>query len=472
MKKSKAFYSLYVGIDISKGKADAAILQVFPDRSRKDRLLRKKVRIDFSRSSVDEFHQTVLKYADEQCSRIIYAMEDTGIYYRGFYTYLTSLLFKKESVLVLKPSYVSHWCKLHERSKSDPLDAQSITHIIAYERDFKTVNPSFSHEKREYSSLRTETRRYQQIRKMDSQESVRLISLADVHCPELAKVFGTGMTFLKVLSVFPSTYDIIRADKQELLALIQTSSKNHFGQNKLDELLALCEDSLSQQEPAEADRRAIRSLVSHILSLREELSSIRKDLKELCEKIPGYRQLISMPGFGLITASIVLAEIIDISRFKSADALIAYAGTDPVNRRSGSSVHSEGRISRNGSRYLRHAIVMAAEFARRHNPVLAELFNRLKAGQKKRHFLALIAVANKLLRYVYSVLKSNEDFVINFKDLLKLKEETRLTFFQNITTKIPDHSLRSVYRYEDESGEIHPFVYTARYSSQAAMESF
>lgn len=472
MKKSKAFYSLYVGIDISKGKADGAILQVFPDRSREDKMLRKKVRIDFSRSSVDEFHQTVLKYADEQCSAVIYAMEDTGIYYRGFYSYLTSLLQKKESVLVLKPSYVSHWCELHERSKSDPLDAQSIAQIIAYERDFKTVNPSFSHEKREYSSLRTETRRYQQIRKMDSQESVRLISLADVHCPELAKVFGTGMTFLKVLSVFPSTYDIIRADKQELLALIQTSSKNRFGQNKLDELLALCEDSLSQQEPAESDRRAIRSLVSHVLSLREELSSIRRNLKELCEKIPGYRQLISMPGFGLITASIVLAEIMDISRFKSADALIAYAGTDPVNRHSGSSVHSEGRISRKGSRYLRHAIVMAAEFARRHNPVLAELFSRLKAGQKKRHYLALIAVANKLLRYVYSVLKSNKDFVINFKDLLKLKEETRLTFFQNITTKIPDHNLRSVYRYEDESGEIHPFVYTARYFSQAAMESF
>ncbi len=154
MKKSKAFYSLYVGIDISKGKADGAILQVFPDRSRKDKMLRKKVRIDFSRSSVDkgkadgailqvfpdrsrkdkmlrkkvridfsrssvdEFHQTVLKYADKQCSAVIYAMEDTGIYYRGFYSYLTSLLQKKESVLVLKPSYVSHWCELHERSKS------------------------------------------------------------------------------------------------------------------------------------------------------------------------------------------------------------------------------------------------------------------------------------------------------------------------------------------------------------------
>lgn len=471
MKKSKAPYSLFVGIDISKGKADAALLQVFPDRSRKDKMLRKKIRVGFSKSSVGEFHQTVLKYADEQCSRIVYAMEDTGIYYRGFYSFLSTLLQKQESVVVLKPSYVSHWCSLHERSKSDPLDAQSIAQIVAYERDFKTVDPSFTHEKREYSALRTETRRYQQIRKMDSQESTRLIGLADIHCPELAQVFGTGMTFLKVLSVFPTVHDIIHADKQELLSLIKTSSKNHFGQDKLDELLSLCEDSLSQLEPSEADRRTIRSLVSHVLSLREELSSIRKNLRDMCENMPGYSQLISMPGFGLITASVVLAEIMDIGRFKSADALIAYAGTDPVNKRSGSSVHSEGKISRNGSRYLRHAIIMAAEFARRHNPVLAALFTRLKAGQKKRHYLALVAVANKLLRYVYSVLKSNKDFVINFKDLQKLREETRLTFFQNITTEIPKHSLRSIYRYEDESREIHPFVYTARYSAKAAIES-
>ncbi|WP_290139298.1 transposase [uncultured Dubosiella sp.] len=173
-----------------------------------------------------------------------------------------------------------------------------------------------------------------------------------------------------------------------------------------------------------------------------------------------------MPGLGLITAATILAEIMDIKRFKSADALITYAGIDPVNKRSGSSVHSEGKISRNGSRYLRHAIVSAAEFARRHNPVLTELYNRLKAGQKKHHYLALVSVADKLLRYIYSILKSGKDFVINFKDLQKLKEEIRISFFQNITIKIPEHNLRSIYCFEDEVGEIHPFVYTTRYTSK------
>lgn len=163
---------------------------------------------------------------------------------------------------------------------------------------------------------------------------------------------------------------------------------------------------------------------------------MKKEMKNLCEQIPGYQQLRTIPGCGLITAAVMLAEIMDISRFKSADALISYAGTDPVNKRSGSSVHTEGQISRKGSRYLRYALIVFAEIARRHNPVLKELFERLKAGQRKRHYLALVAVANKLVRYVYSVLKNQCEFVINFKDLIKLKEETRTTFFQNVRGEI------------------------------------
>lgn len=159
--------------------------------------------------------------------------------------------------------------------------------------------------------------------------------------------------------------------------------------------------SVSQSEPTESDRRIIRDLVEHLMALRASLAASKARLHELGQKLPGYQALLSMPGFGKVTAVTVLAEVMDIGRFKSADALIAYAGLDPVNKRSGSSVHTEGQISRNGSRYLRHAVVIAAEFARRHNPVLGRLFERLKAGQKKRHFLALVAVANKLLRYIY-----------------------------------------------------------------------
>lgn len=468
MKQSKSKFQLFVGIDIAKGKADAAILKVFPDQSRKDQFPRKKVRFSFHRSSVDDFHQTVLKYSDENCTGIVYAMEDTGSYYQGFYSYMKEIIGSQESLKILKPSYVSHWCSLHEKSKSDPLDAQAIAQIMAYERDVKTVEPGFTHEKRDHRDLRTVTRRYAQLKKISSQESTRLIGIVDSSFPEISNILGNGMTFLQILAVYPSPYDIIHADKQKLADLIIKASKGKFQASKADELKTMCQDSLMQDEPSEYWRENVKSLIRHLLDLRQELESLKKEMKNLCEQIPGYQQLRTIPGCGLITAAVMLAEIMDISRFKSADALISYAGTDPVNKRSGSSIHTEGQISRKGSRYLRYALILFAEIARRHNPVLKELFERLKTGQRKRHYLALVAVANKLLRYVYSVLKNQCEFVINFKDLMKLQEGTRTTFFQNITTNISEEERRMIYQYEDENGEIHPFVYTVKYTAAAA----
>ena len=59
-------YNLYVGIDVSKGKADAAILQVSLLRSVKPKFLRKKLSFKFIKSEVNDFLETVRKYSNDQ----------------------------------------------------------------------------------------------------------------------------------------------------------------------------------------------------------------------------------------------------------------------------------------------------------------------------------------------------------------------------------------------------------------------
>ncbi|MDF9824812.1 transposase, partial [Breznakia sp. PM6-1] len=128
--------------------------------------------------------------------------------------------------------------------------------------------------------------------------------------------------------------------------------------------------------------------------------------------------------------------------------------------KSGSSVDTHGKISKRGSRYLRHAIYMIAEFARRHNPVLKAHFEKIKNGNKKRHKLAVTAIANKVARYVYSVLKTGTKFVISYEQLMLLNEETQTTFFTNISTEIPRNTRKQIYSYSDINGEIFDFIYT------------
>ena len=109
---------------------------------------------------------------------------------------------------------------------------------------------------------------------------------------------------------------------------------------------------------------------------------------------------------------------------------------------------------------LRHAIYMAAEYARRHNPYLANVFARVKNGNKKRHKLAVIAVANKMARYIYAILKNDSDFILLHEDLMKLPEDTRNTFFQSISTEIPEKTRKCIYKYSDVNGIVHNFIFT------------
>ena len=73
-------YILYVGMDVSKGKADAAILKVSDRRSVKPKFLRKKLSFKFVKSEVTSFLETVRSYSDDNCTSICFALEVTGIY--------------------------------------------------------------------------------------------------------------------------------------------------------------------------------------------------------------------------------------------------------------------------------------------------------------------------------------------------------------------------------------------------------
>ena len=75
------------------------------------------------------------------------------------------------------------------------------------------------------------------------------------------------------------------------------------------------------------------------------------------------------------------------------------------------------------------------------------------------HRLAVIAVANRVARYIYSIMKNKSSFVITHESLMKLPEETRNTFFNSISLDFPSNTRKQIYRYCDHYGEVHQFVY-------------
>ena len=454
-------FNLYVGIDVSKGKADAAILQVSELRSVKPKFLRKKLSFKFVKSEVLSLLETVRKYSsDSNCIHTYFALEVTGIYSINIYNFIKENCLNNEEIHQLNTDFVSKWRESHNIPKSDPLDAQTICSIIGTDDNVKYVSDNVFENKKGYQDLKALIHRYFQIKKLYSQEINRLIGQCDCYFPELQYVFEpNSAAFLAILSSYPTTHDIINASKDEVFYVAYQATKHRCSMDKIDKLFEYCDDTLV---PHVSDhiRLIIIDIVENIKSIRTQIKALEKEIKLLASTFSQYNLLLSLTGCGPITAATIIAETGNIDRFKNADHFVSYSGSSPRIKRSGTSVEIMGKISKKGSKYLRHALYMIAEFGRRHNPILKHLFERVKNGNKKRHKLAVIAVANRIARYCYSIMKNHCSFIITYESLVRLPEETRNTFFQTISLDFSNNTRKQVYQYSDCNGEVHPFVYT------------
>ena len=112
---------------------------------------------------------------------------------------------------------------------------------------------------------------------------------------------------------------------------------------------------------------------------------------------------LSIPGVGYYLALLIKAEIGYVSRFKSGDHLCSYAGIVPSAHSSGG-VTRNGGITREGSRWLRWAVVEAAMTHIKYDTAITRAYHRIAERRGKQ--VAIVAAARRLLLCYYSVLKN------------------------------------------------------------------
>jgi transposase len=117
--------------------------------------------------------------------------------------------------------------------------------------------------------------------------------------------------------------------------------------------------------------------------------------------------LRTIPGVGEVTSEVVLAELGDVRRFRSAKQAVAYAGLAPGWRESAGK-RKDLSIEKKGSRLLRWALLESAWMFVRYNPRWRGVFERLagRTGKKK----AITAIARRLLCVMVAMLKSGQPF--------------------------------------------------------------
>jgi len=116
---------------------------------------------------------------------------------------------------------------------------------------------------------------------------------------------------------------------------------------------------------------------------------------------------------GVKTALFLIVVTDGFEKFETASQLCSYVGITPTIRQSGSSVRGRSRISKVGNKKLRNLLFLCSFSACKHNKACREIYERLVAKGKSKK-LALIAVANKLLKQAFAITKSGRPYDENF----------------------------------------------------------
>lgn len=121
------------------------------------------------------------------------------------------------------------------------------------------------------------------------------------------------------------------------------------------------------------------------------------------------RLLVAIDGVGKESAARLLAEVMDLRRFPSSAALVAFTGMDPSVKESGTSVRGRGAMTKAGSPLLRHHLGWLAHTLVQWNPVFRERFRRAKEAGKP-HGVAYGIVARKFVTVAYQCIASGTAF--------------------------------------------------------------
>lgn len=173
----------------------------------------------------------------------------------------------------------------------------------------------------------------------------------------------------------------------------------------------------------EMDKVTFTDLLDEFRSIDKRIDLLEDRLKEISKNYESYNRLREIPGIGLITATALIAAVGNAANFTSGRQLSAWLGLVPRQHSSGGKEILLG-ISKRGDTYLRNLLihgaraVFNARVSRSKIPSGEEPIIKRSSFTKwienlsgrKGYNTSVVAVANKLARVVYAVLKSGNEY--------------------------------------------------------------
>lgn len=200
---------------------------------------------------------------------------------------------------------------------------------------------------------------------------------------------------------------LVQCRTTQILSIENSVSRHTGGSINSNSVKQLQDADLEKMHLGELQTLGIKANVAVMRALQAEIDSLEKTLLANCRADPGYKWLKTVNGIGDVLATVILLETGDIERFAGVGNYASYCRCVGSRHESNGKKKGEGN-TKNGNRYLAWAFVEAANFAVRYCEPARRFYQRKKA--KKNSTVAIKAVAHKLARACYHILKNKEAF--------------------------------------------------------------
>ena len=385
-------FDYFVGIDVSKNKFNYCVINSKLEVVKED-----SITMDY-----EGFQK--FKKLNKEFPNAVYALESTGSYHINLLSFLMS--YKKE-VCLINPALIKKFAQTISlrKTKTDTIDAVIIAKFIC--KNIEHINYFTFQNIDDITALaRVRENLAKEIAKVKTQLKQHLA----VVFPELLFNYNVFTnTILHILKELPTTEIIKAADEKTIQNIFDNIKAKHKSKITPQDLISLAKNSIGAS--SDAWEIVIKHDVQMLIFLNEQLEKLTADFinRINSSKKDDMEIITSIKGISDITAAHFLSEVKDIKRFENRNKLSAYAGIDPSIKQSGSSINSNGRISKKGSKSLRRCLYLMASGVMKFNPYFRAYYLK-KRDEGMKHRKAMIALCNKLVRILYAMLTKREVF--------------------------------------------------------------
>ena len=384
---------VYLGADVSKGYADFRFLG-------ENGPLPLDNRWDDSPAGHALVRQALTRLRAEHPNlRFTLGVEASGGLERNWLQLFRSLAGPEDRVYQLNPLVVKRFRERHLHQ--NVTDQTSAADIADYLREGQRTadrpyEPALQGARTLYGAINNQIKRSVAIQN-------ELHNLLPVVQPDLVQYCRNDFPawVLTLLRRYPLAAQLARARVATVAAIPYVTAERAAA------LITAAKESVaSLTEPEVA--LVVQNLVKELQQLELVIAEGKAVLAQRLNDDQEVKRMLSIPGIGPVTATCLRLEAGTLTRFHSANALVAFAGLDPLNHQSGDT-EKRGGISHRGNSAIRAALYMAVLSSLRRNSLIREFYQRLR-GEGKAHLTATTACMAKLLRFAYACVLKDEDF--------------------------------------------------------------